>query len=238
MFKRPIPPGLQKGEKPRRFSQITHTFWYWLRFVKKSAIFWGKPERLLVQHSRNFSASVVASESKHFQSIKHLVDIGGGSGVFAIPLALRYPQLRISLMELSRVVPNIESFLRPYGVTDRVSLVGHDMHKTPWPLMDCDAFLFANILHFCDDTECLNLLRESFRLLPTGGRVMLHEMLWNEQKTGPLVTAYWNFWLISVSAGRQRTEREFVELLVKSGFSEPVVEKTLGGFSLLVSHKR
>lgn len=237
MCKRPLPFGLQKGDKPRKFSKITGTFWYWVRFIKKSAIFWGKPVRLQVQHSRNFPAAVVAAGSTQFEGIAHLVDVGGGSGVFAIPLALRYPQMRISLVELPAVVPNIDMFLKPYSLSGKVRLLGHDIHKTPWPIQDCDAILFANILHFCADDECHNLLQECYRLLPPGGRVILHEMLWNEEKDGPLVTAYWNFWLISVSAGRQRTRSEFADLLSAAGFSAPIVEETRGGFSLVVSRK-
>lgn len=237
MHKRRIPTGLRNGEKPRRFSQITHTFWYWLRFVKKSAFFWGKPDRLLVQHARNLPAASVGATSRHFQGIKKLVDIGGGSGVFAIPLSLRYPQMHISLMELPRVVPNIRMFLEPYGLAEKIDLVGHDMHETPWPLNGYDAVLLANMLHFCDDEECLVILRECYRLLPSNGRVIVHEMLWNDGKDGPLVTAFWNFWLISVSAGRQRTKSEFIELFRAAGFDFPDIEETCGGFSLLVVRK-
>lgn len=237
MHKRPLPPGLQRGEEPRRFSKITNTFWYWTRFVRKKFFFWGKPERLLVQHSRNFPAAVAATESSFFAGIEHLVDIGGGSGVFVIPLAMRYPRMKLTLMELPKVLPNIDMFLQPYALSQRVRLVGHDMHQTPWPLQDCDGILFANMLHFCDDEECLLLLKESCRVLPVGGKIFLHEMLWNDSRDAPLVTALWNFWLISVSAGRQRTANEFADLFRRSGFSEPTVEETLGGFSLVVASK-
>ena len=46
--------------------------------------------------------------------------------------------------------------------------------------------------------------------------------------TRPLPTALWNFWLTSVSAGRQRTFDEFLVLLRRAGFAQPTVTPTAG----------
>jgi hypothetical protein len=62
-------------------------------------------------------------------------------------------------------------------------------------------------------------------------------MLWNDQRDGPLVTALWNFWMTTISSGRQRTRSELAALLHRAGFDEPAVVPTAGGFSLLVSRK-
>lgn len=231
-----IPGRLRKGEKVRRFSRATGSLWDKLRYFR-SRNQWGRPERLLVQHSRNFPAAVIAARSEHFDGLKHLADIGGGSGVFAIPLALDRPDLRITLVELPRALPHVKKFLVGYGVESRVALLGCNVHARPWPLEQCDGILFGNFMHFCADDECLMMLQECYRLLPAGGRVLLHEMLWNDSKDGPLITALWNFWLTSISAGRQRTKAEFVGLLSRAGFDTPVVIETGGGFSLIVSVK-
>jgi SAM-dependent methyltransferase len=234
MLDAPLPRRMRKGERVRRFSKATHSLWDRLRFVR-SRNQWGRPERLLVQHSRNFPAAVVAVRAGHFAGVRHLADIGGGSGVFAIPLALEYPDVRITLVELPRSLRHIERFLQPYDVSQRVVLRGFNVHEMPWPLSGCDAILFGNFLHFCDDQECVELLRESARQLPPGGRLFIHEMLWNDRKDGPLPTALWNFWLTSVSAGRQRTLGEFAALLRCAGFHQPRMAVTAGSFSLLTA---
>lgn len=236
MLKAPIPKRLQKGERARRFSRTTHTVWDRLRYLR-SRNQWGRPERLLAQHSRNLPAAVTAVRAGHFDRISHLVDVGGGSGVFAIPLALDRPDIRITLLDLPRSVRHIKPFLEPYGVANQVELRGMNVHETPWQRLECDGVLFGNFLHFCSDHECLPLLKESARVLSPGGRIFIHEMLWNDRKDGPLVTALWNFWLTSVSAGRQRTASEFGELLTAAGFETPVVATTAGDFSLLTAAK-
>jgi len=234
MLNTPLPRRLQKGERVRRFSKVTHSLWDRFRFARRRNQ-WGRPERLLVQHSRNLPAAVVAVRAGHFTGVRHLCDIGGGSGVFAIPLALDYPDLRITLVELPRALPHIRRFLEQYRLAERVGLRGLNAHQTPWPPIGCDAILFGNFLHFCDDEECLQLLRESARQLPSGGRLFIHEMLWNDRKDGPLATALWNFWLTSVSAGRQRTFGELAVLVRGAGFQEPTVVPTAGSFSLVTA---
>jgi hypothetical protein len=236
MLQAPFPGRLQQGSHARRFSRVTQSWWDRLRFLR-SPHRWGRPERLLVQHSRNFPAAVAAVRGGQFRGVRHLADIGGGSGVFAIPLALDYPDMRVSLVELPRSLPHIRRFIEPYGVGDRITLRGFNVHETPWPLDGCDAVLFGNFLHFCDDEECLGLLRESARRLPRRGRLFIHEMLWNENKDGPLTTALWNFWLTSVSAGGQRTAGELTSLVRTAGFTAPAVTATAGAFALLTAER-
>jgi acetylserotonin N-methyltransferase len=236
MLNAPLPPQLKKGEPIRRYSRFTGTLRDRIRYWRKSNQM-GRPEQLRVQHSRNLPAAVFAVRAGHFAGVRHLADIGGGSGTFAIPLALDRPDMRITIIELPRALRHITPFLERHGVQDRIRLVGFNVHRTPWPLADCDAVLFGNVMHFCDDDECLAMLQESYRVLPPGGRLFIHEMLWNEEMNGPLVTALWNFWMATFSAGRQRSACQFAALLTQAGFVAGSAVPTLGGFSLMTATK-
>lgn len=236
MFDKEIPKRLKRSSTTRHYSKAIGSLWYKLKSLR-SKYPMGGIKRLTIQHSRNFPASVAASHNVCFDGLTHLVDIAGGSGVFAIPLAQERPDLRITLVELPEALPHVGGFLRKYGVEERIELQGFNVHHIPWPVEECDGVLFGNFLHSCSDNECKALLEESFRILPAGGRVFIHEMLWNENKDGPLVTALWNFWLVAISAGGQRTLAEFIALLRDAGFDVPEVTATQGGFSLLVAHK-
>jgi hypothetical protein len=78
---------------------------------------------------------------------------------------LRDPRLRVTTVGLPRALPNITSYLHRCDMQDRVTLFGHNVHRPPWPIVDCNVVLFATFLH-CDDDARLGLLRESFRMLP------------------------------------------------------------------------
>jgi SAM-dependent methyltransferase len=236
MMKKELPPHLTKNEKVKYWSATSGSLWNKIQYLfsKKQS---GRPERLAVQHSRNYPSSVTAVNEGYFDGINHLLDVGGGSGVFAIPLARRNHGMTITLAELPRALKHIRSFLETQGVADRVNLVGFNVYETPWPVPACDGMLFGNFLHFCSDSECEQVLAEAYRILPKGGKIFLHEMLWNDSKDGPLPTALWNFWMISVSAGRQRTREEFETMLTKVGFDDIDVAETSGSFSLITCKK-
>ena len=234
MLRAPLPPQLLKGQPVRRYSTFTGSLRGWIRYVLKPNQF-GRRAALLSQHRRNLPVNLTAVRTGRFEGVRHLVDVGGGSGAFAIPLALEYPALRISLMELPRGLRHIRPMLDAYQLGDRVMLVGWNAHRMPWPVDPCDAILFGNILHCLDDDECLQMLEESRRLLPPQGKLFVHEMLWNTTKTGPLSTALWNFWLTTFSAGRQRTLAEIGDLLRQTGFEISSVDPTASGFSLIAA---
>jgi acetylserotonin N-methyltransferase len=236
MLRAAIPKRMVKGARPRRFSKSIGTLRDTVQFWR-NPYQWGRPERLRIQHSRNFPAAVVAARSGAFDGITHLADIGGGSGVFSIPLVLDRSDIHVTLVDLPRSLPSIKEFLQAYGVEDRVALAGFDVHATPWPLGVCDGILFANFMHSCADDECRFLLQRSHEHLSPGGRLLLHEMLWNDRRDGPLVTSLWNFWMISVSAGRQRTAAEMTTLVTDAGFRDVVVTPTAGDFSLVAACK-
>ncbi|HLG59846.1 MAG TPA: methyltransferase [Vicinamibacterales bacterium] len=228
---RPFPEALLKNGKIARLSEATHDE------NPDAADGFGSRARLDAQHNRNFPSAVVAARTGMFGGLRHLVDVGGGSGVFAVPLALDHPQMRITLLELPRGRTHIASSLARYGVLDRVDLVGWNVFETPWPVEKPDGILLGNLMHGCDDDECRALLHEAFDRLVPGGRLLIHEVLWNANKDGPMFAALFNFSLAASSGGCQRTRAEFDMLLIDAGFGSICVTPGAGGFSLIGATK-
>ena len=49
---------------------------------------------------------------------------------------------------------------------------------------------YSNIFHDWPPEKCSFLTRKSFDALPPGGRLVVHEMLYDDDKKGPLETCY------------------------------------------------
>jgi hypothetical protein len=207
--------------------------------AERPRMVFGTLQTLENQHARNFAPSVAAVRAGHFQGTSHLVDIGGGSGVFAIPLAIDYPEMRLTLVDLPQAIEGSRQLLAQYGVDTRVDLLGMDIFMVPWPIPECDGILFGNMFHGFRDAFCLTFARQSFEKLVPGGRVWLHEMLWDADRNGPLKTALWNASMRrdSIGDGKQRTAKECIALLESAGFVDAVETPTSGGFSLISARK-
>ena len=79
----------------------------------------------------------------------HLLDVGGGSGVYACVLAAHNPHLRATVLDKPPVDRIAWAAIAKRGLADRVSVVGRDMLVDPLP-SGADVHLFSNVLHDWD----------------------------------------------------------------------------------------
>ena len=196
----------------------------------------GRTDRLTNQHARNLPACIAAARSGAFSGLKCLVDVAGGSGAFAIPLALDYPTTRIVLADLPTSVKNVKQLLAKHGLAARIELFGMNAFEYPWKIPACDGVFLGNFLHGFDDDTCISVCRESFERLDPGGKIFIHEMVWNANRDGPLITALWNA-SMRAGGGKQRTTEEFGEMLRRVGFTSSYSVATAGAFALTVATK-
>jgi precorrin-6B methylase 2 len=197
---------------------------------------YGSRQRLVNQHVRNIPACAAAVRTGEFRGVKCMVDIAGGTGTFAIPLALENRVERIVLAELPQALENIRPYLLEHGVQNRVELLGMDALAYPWRIPACDGMFIGNFLHGFPDAICRRLCEEACKHLAPGGKLWVHEMIWNANKDGPLLTAMWNA-AMRKGPGLQRTAQEIVSILESAGFVDTYVVPTSGIFALIVGRK-
>jgi 2-hydroxy-4-(methylsulfanyl)butanoate S-methyltransferase len=201
--------------------------------VLRRFIGYGSPHRLQNQQARNSTYGLAAVRTGLFAGVKHMVDIGGGTGTFSIPFACDYPDKNVTLVDLKEGLPNIRKYLERCGVEDKVELLGLDILQNPWKLPECDGIFLGNVIHGFPDQPSLMFLEESFRCLQPGGIIGIQEMLLDENKEGPFLPALWN----AREDCNQRTFDEIEALLEKAGFVELAVTPLPGRFSLITAKK-
>jgi len=150
---------------------------------------------------------------------RHLLDIAGGSGIYACALAAHYPDLRATVLEKSPVDRIAAAAIAKRGFSDRVSVVASDMLAAPLPDV-ADVHLFSNVLHDWDVPVVTDLLNKSFAALPSGGLVVIHDAFLDATKTGPLHVAEYSVLLMHASEGRCYSTAEMEEYLNAAGFVE------------------
>ncbi len=147
-----------------------------------------------------------------------LLDVAGGSGLYACAAVQRQPGLRAAVLEKLPVNHVAREAIARRGLTDRVRVIAGDMLKEPWPRR-FDLHLFAHVLHDWDEPQVRLLLERSFEALPPGGRVAIFDAHLNPEKTGPLAVAEYSVLLMATTRGRCYGVGELRTLLETLGFT-------------------
>jgi len=164
-----------------------------------------------------------------------MIDVGGGSGAHAIGAVRRWPNLRAIVFERPNVCSVSDQYISRYGLEDRVRTHCADMWKDPFP--PADAHFYSMIYHDWPPEKCRFLTRKSFESLDPGGLILIHEMLYNNEKTGPLPAAAFSVNMLLLTTGRQYSGQELSEMLGSAGFIDLEVRPTFGYWSLVTGRK-
>ncbi|HEU4939548.1 MAG TPA: methyltransferase [Vicinamibacterales bacterium] len=150
---------------------------------------------------------------------RHLLDIAGGSGIYACSMVAHYPQLAATVLEKPPVDRIAAGAIANRGCAENVRVVARDMLTMPLPT-DADVHLFSNVLHDWDEPVVRELLQKSFDALLAGGLVVVHDAFLNAEKNGPLHVAEYSVLLMHSSEGRCYSVAEMEQYLRDAGFSE------------------
>lgn len=165
-----------------------------------------------------------------------LLDIAGGSGVYACAFAERYQNLHVAVLEKSPVDRASARSLALRGYQNRVEVITGDMFKTPLPT-GFDLHLFSHVIHDWDIPEVRHLLQASFDTLMPGGMIIIHDAHLSAEKTGPLPVAEFSVFLMLCTRGKCYSVREMTDLLEETGFQEIHYQATIAHRSVLLARK-
>jgi hypothetical protein len=155
-----------------------------------------------------------------------LVDVGGGSGLYAIAYLRRFPNLRAIVWDRSEVLKVAHEMAHLYKVSDRLECRPGDMFVDPLPA-GADCMLLSNVLHDWDVPECRRLVGRCAAALPSGGRLLIHDVFLNDAHDGPLPVALYSAALFSITEGRAYSAAEYREWLIEAGLEPLPIVPTL-----------
>ncbi|XP_010546519.1 PREDICTED: flavone 3'-O-methyltransferase 1 [Tarenaya hassleriana] len=150
-----------------------------------------------------------------FKSVEHLVDVGGSAGDCLRMILRKFPNVR---QGINFDLPEVVSKAPPIpGVTH----VGGDMFKS---IPSGDAIFMKWVLTTWTDEECKQIMRNCYNALPPGGKLIACEPVLPKEtddshRTRALLEGDIFVMTIYRSKGKHRTEEEFKQLGLASGFS-------------------
>jgi predicted O-methyltransferase YrrM len=167
---------------------------------------------------------------------RRLLDVAGGSGVYACCLVDHHPGLRAAVLERPPVDAIARRAIRERGFEDRVSVHAGDMLADPLPA-GFDVHLFSNVIHDWDVPTVRRLLAASAASLARGGLIVIHDAHLDEDMTGPLPVAAYSTLLMHSTEGRCYSVSELRGLLQDSGFEDVKFVETAGDRSAVTASR-
>jgi len=148
-------------------------------------------------------------------SVRHLMDVGGGTGAFLAAVAAKAPALDLTLFDLPAVVD---------AAHDRFDRLGVPVRIVPGSFRDdslpegADAISLVRVLYDHQDDTVLDLLRSVHAALPVGGRLIVSEPMTGSRRPERAGDAYFALYCLAMQTGRARSAHEIAELIRKAGF--------------------
>lgn len=181
-------------------------------------------------------AVISLAKNNVWSNTRRLLDIGGGAGAACIAIAQTHPDIACTLLDRGPVCKIAAERIAQADLSERIKTLDRNMLSEPLP-EGHDAILFSNIFHNWDAQTCLLLAEKAFAAIEPGGIVVLHEVLLNERKDGPLGAACFSVAMLLSHRGKQYTLDELRDILVQAGFQDCRAEPTLGRYHIIYATK-
>lgn len=169
--------------------------------------------------------------------VSSVLDLGGGSGAYAMAFAKRKPQLEVAVFDLPVVVSLTQKYLAEEGLAEKIKILPGDMINDPIP-EDYDLVFLSAICHMWSPEQNLALFEKIRDALTPDGQIVIQDFVLDDDKTSPRFGAVFALnMLVNTEGGSSYSGGEYIEWLVKAGFKEARLLPLPGPTDLVIARK-
>jgi len=195
------------GDEPTFYERLSHD-------PKLEEVFQDAMSALSVQTNKMLATFLDLSD------VDHLVDVGGGDGTNIMALGNRFPHLQGTVFDLPSVCDIAREKIHEAGEADRMNAIAGNCFEDNFP-EGADCFLFSHFFTIWSEEKDRLLLKKSYDALPSGGKVVIFNMMQSDDETGPLSAAVGSPYFLTLATGEGMlyTWREYEQWMREAGFS-------------------
>lgn len=150
-----------------------------------------------------------------------ILDVAAGSAPWSIALAERDPEARVTALDFSPVLEVAQEMAESHGVASRFSYLAGNMMELDFGEGGYDLLILGNICHAIGASQSQALIAKAFRALVRGGRILIAELVPNDERTGPPFALLFGVnMLVLTTEGDAFTFPEYRTWLEGAGFRE------------------
>ncbi|MFZ0728263.1 MAG: methyltransferase [Desulfobacterales bacterium] len=148
---------------------------------------------------------------------RHLLDLGGGPGTYAIQFCRAYPELKATLFDLPTTRPFAEKTIARFNLSDRITFSGGNYLEDDLG-SGYDVAWLSQILHGEGPVECQKLIDKAVASLVAGGLIIIHEFILDNDMAGPLFPTLFSLnMLVGTPAGQSYSQAQITKMLAQAG---------------------
>jgi 2,7-dihydroxy-5-methyl-1-naphthoate 7-O-methyltransferase len=155
-------------------------------------------------------------------TVRHVADIGGGTGTLIAEVLRRNPQLRGTLADLPETAARARQYLAGRDLASRCDVVGQTFFDPLPP--GADVYMLNRVIHDWDDAAASAILRRCAEAAGSTGRVLVVESA-DGDSSG---FAEMNLRMLVLTGGRERTVDDYSALAAGAGLRVTAVHPITG----------
>ena len=173
------------------------------------------------------TATALAS-AYDWRGVRHVVDVGGGTGTLLRELLIAHGHLRATLVELAEVAAKARASLAAAGVASRCDV----LEGSYFEIMPAgDAYCLSQILHGFPDERAAELLRRCAGAGSADARILVLESLLDPDDAS---SVGFDLFMLALGGGQQRTLDGFRTLAELAGLRLRSATRLESGTDLVV----
>ncbi len=154
-----------------------------------------------------------------FSQYKRWLDLGGGSGCYAIAACERHEGFTVTVLDQPNVIAVAREFIDKHGLTERIDTTPGEFFGPEYPTGYDLATYITPLQGYMPDKVIAALAKARDALQP-GGTVLVVDYMLKDDKTGPLDPAFVNLFGVREGRylGRVNTGAEWAEFMTEAGY--------------------
>ena len=191
-------------------------------------------------HERARKQTGVITALLDFTKVNRILDVGGGSGAYAMAFVRTHPDASAVVFDLPEVIPLTQKYIqqsRLCGMTDKIDCIAGDYTQDDFG-SGYDMVFLSAIIHSNSFDTNKRLIEKCVRAANPGGYVVVLDFIMDEDRTAPAGgTVFALNMLAATESGDTYTESEVRSWMTDASLTEISRKDTGFGSALVIGRK-
>jgi ubiquinone/menaquinone biosynthesis C-methylase UbiE len=167
-----------------------------------------------------------------------ILDVAAGSAAWSLAFAQAIPKATVTVVDYPEVTPIARQFVERFNMSNRYDYLEGNLRELDFGRNKYDLVILGHIIHSEGERWGRKLIRKSAAALREGGRLLIAEMIPNDQRSGPTLPLIFGLnMLLHTEHGDVFTMRDYRQWLKSAGLGRVTTIDAHGPSPLIMAVK-